>query len=364
MGTYYYAGHTYQIVKTAMTWAAAKAWAESQGGHLAYITSAAENQALVSMTQLETGLDLAPSAADGGGARYLWLGGSDADVEGTWRWGDGTLVSSGYSNWGAGALGVEPDNYGGVQDAMAFGLQSWPQPSGGIGTAFKWNDVNPANSLYFVVEWDHIRGTTGADTISQSGDATVYGLEGNDIISLAQGANYLRGDAGDDSVFGGSGFDDINGNMGADTPRGNDGEDWVVGGKDNDLIFGDAAFDIVYGNMGNDTVDGGAGNDWVRGGQGDDSVMSGAGDDWLWGDRGDDTISGGAGADRFYSFAGAGIGRVTAFSFAEGDRLKLEGSPSRTVTQVGADVIVDMGNGDQVILVGVSLASLGSGWIT
>ena len=88
MGTYYYAGHTYQIVKTAMTWAAAKAWAESQGGHLAYITSAAENQALVTMTQLETGLDLAPTAADGGGARYLWLGGSDADVEGTWRWGD------------------------------------------------------------------------------------------------------------------------------------------------------------------------------------------------------------------------------------------------------------------------------------
>ncbi len=363
MGTYYYAGHTYQIVKTAMTWAAAKAWAESQGGHLAYITSAAENQALVSMVQLTTGLDVAPSAADGGGARYLWLGGSDADVEGTWRWGDGTLVTSGYSNWGAGALGVEPDNYGGVQDAMAFGLQSWPQPSGGIGTAFKWNDINPTNSLYFVVEWDHIRGTTGADSISQTGNATVYGLEGNDIISLAQGSNYLRGDAGDDSVFGGSGFDDINGNMGADTLRGNDGEDWVVGGKDNDLIFGDAAFDIVYGNMGNDTVDGGAGNDWVRGGQGDDSVTSGAGDDWLWGDRGNDTISGGAGADLFYSFSGAGIDRITDFSYAEGDRLKLEGGPSYSVSQVGADVIVDMGNGDQVILVGVSLASLGSGWI-
>jgi Ca2+-binding RTX toxin-like protein len=363
VGTYYYAGHTYQIVKTAMTWAAAKAWAESQGGHLAYVTSATENQALVSMVQLTTGLDLAPSAADGGGARYLWLGGSDADVEGTWRWGDGTLVTSGYSNWGAGALGVEPDNYGGVQDSMAFGLQSWPQPSGGIGTAFKWNDINPTNSLYFVVEWDHIRGTTGADNISQTGNATVYGLEGNDIISLAQGSNYLRGDAGDDSVFGGSGFDDINGNMGADTLRGNDGEDWVVGGKDNDLIFGDAAFDIVYGNMGNDTVDGGAGNDWVRGGQGDDSVTSGAGDDWLWGDRGNDTISGGAGADLFYSFSGAGIDRITDFSYAEGDRLKLEGGPSYSVSQVGADVIVDMGNGDQVILVGVSLASLGSGWI-
>ena len=211
---------------------------------------------------------------------------------------------------------------------------------------------------------DSLTGNTLANRLSSGAGAdTAFGGEGNDTLTDASGSNYLRGDAGDDSVSGGSGFDDINGNMGNDTLRGNDGEDWVVGGKDNDLIFGDAAFDIVYGNMGADTVDGGAGNDWVRGGQGDDSVIGGAGDDWLWGDRGNDTISGGAGADLFYSFSGAGIDRITDFSFAEGDRLKLEGSPSRTITQVGADVVVDMGNGDQVILVGVSLASLGSGWI-
>jgi Ca2+-binding RTX toxin-like protein len=91
--------------------------------------------------------------------------------------------------------------------------------------------------------------------------------------------------------------------------------------------------------------------------------VGGTGDDWLWGDRGNDTLSGGAGADLFHSLAGAGIDRITDFSYAEGDRLKLEGSPSRTVAQVGADVIVDMGGGDQVILVGVSLSGLGSGWI-
>ena len=211
---------------------------------------------------------------------------------------------------------------------------------------------------------DELRGGIGPDTLLGGGGAdTLYGRAGNDSLADTSGSNYIRGEEGDDLVSGGSGFDDINGNMGADTLRGNDGEDWVVGGKDNDLVFGDAAFDIVYGNMGNDTVDGGAGNDWVRGGQGDDSVMSGSGDDWLWGDRGNDTISGGAGADLFYSFSGAGIDRITDFSYAEGDRLKLEGSPSRTITQVGADVVVDMGNGDQVILVGVSLASLGSGWI-
>jgi hypothetical protein len=211
---------------------------------------------------------------------------------------------------------------------------------------------------------DCVNGEAGNDLIATGdGSDTAWGGDGADTIQEASGSNLLRGEAGDDSLSGGSGFDDMHGNMGNDTLRGNDGEDWVVGGKDNDLLFGDAAFDIVYGNMGNDTVDGGAGNDWVRGGQGDDTVMGGTGDDWIWGDRGNDTISGGAGADLFHATSGAGIDRITDFSYAEGDRLKLEGGPSRTVAQVGADVVVDMGNGDQVILVGVSLSSLGEGWI-
>ena len=212
---------------------------------------------------------------------------------------------------------------------------------------------------------DSLTGNNLANRLtSGAGSDTVLGGEGGDTLADTSGTNYLRGEAGDDSLSGGSGFDDMHGNMGNDTLRGNDGEDWVVGGKDNDLLFGDAAWDIVYGNMGNDTVDGGAGNDWVRGGQGDDSVMGGPGDDWIWGDKGNDTISGGAGADIFHSLVGAAIDRITDFSYSQGDRLVLDGGPSRTVTQVGADVVVDMGNGDQVILVGVSLTGLGADWIS
>ena len=211
---------------------------------------------------------------------------------------------------------------------------------------------------------DLITGNALANQLSGGGGAdTLYGGDGDDTLLESAGANYLRGDAGNDSVSGGSGFDDINGNMGNDTLRGNAGEDWVVGGRDNDLVFGGEAFDIVYGNMGNDTVDGGAGNDWVRGGQGDDSVMGGAGDDWIWGDRGADTLSGGEGADLFHSFVGVGTDRILDFSFGSGDRLKLEGNPARTISQVGADVVIDMGDGDQVILAGVMLSSLGAGWI-
>ena len=198
---------------------------------------------------------------------------------------------------------------------------------------------------------------------STGGDESILGGSANDIITWASGHTYLRGGAGDDSVQGGSGFDDINGNMGNDTAHGNDGDDWVVGGKDNDLLYGDAGFDIVYGNMGNDTVLGGDGNDWVRGGQGDDSVSGGAGDDWLWGDKGNDTISGGSGADKFHSLVGAGIDRVIDFNRAEGDQVILDGSPKYTLSQVGADTVIDMGNGDQMILVGVTYSTLSAGWI-
>ena len=225
-----------------------------------------------------------------------------------------------------------------------------------------------------LVSIEGIRGSAFADVLTGNqtanllsgigGNDTVFGGDGADTVTATSGQTYLRGEAGEDSLSGGSGFDDMHGNMGNDTLRGNDGEDWVVGGKDNDLLFGDAAWDIVYGNMGNDTVDGGAGNDWVRGGQGDDTVMGGAGDDWIWGDKGNDTISGGAGADIFHSLAGAAIDRITDFSYSQGDRLVLDGGPSRTIAQVGSDVVVDMGNGDHVILVGVSLSSLGSDWIS
>jgi Ca2+-binding RTX toxin-like protein len=211
-----------------------------------------------------------------------------------------------------------------------------------------------------------IRGFAGDDTMSGGlASDTMFGGLGNDTIVVGASRNptYLRGDEGNDSISGGVGFDDINGNMGNDTARGYNGDDWVVGGKDNDLLFGDNGFDIVYGNMGDDTVSGDAGADWVRGGQGNDSVSGGDGDDWLWGDRGDDTISGGAGADIFHSFSGTGIDRVTDFNLAEGDRVQLDPGTTYTLKQVGADTVVDMGGGDQVILVGVQLSTLTGSWI-
>jgi len=186
---------------------------------------------------------------------------------------------------------------------------------------------------------------------------------GNDTLVGSGFNDTLYGADGNDSILGGAGHDDLNGNQGNDTVSGGEGNDWVLGGQGNDLVQGEAGNDIVYGNLGNDTALGGDGADTVRGGQGDDSVSGGAGNDWLWGDRGSDTISGGAGADSFHSFTGAGIDRVIDFNRAEGDQVVLDGSPKYTLSQVGADTVIDMGNGDQMVLVGVTYSTLSAGWI-
>ena len=210
---------------------------------------------------------------------------------------------------------------------------------------------------------ENARGGAGADTITgNSAPNTIFAGAGDDTVQGGIGQDYLRGEAGNDRIAGGADFDDINGNMGNDTESGGDGGDWVVGGQDNDLLAGDADGDIVYGNLGADTCDGGDGDDLVRGGQGDDSLTGGAGADFLSGDRGADTISGGSGADIFNTFVGAGLDRVIDFSFAAGDRVRVEGAPF-SVTSVGGDVVVDLGNGDQLILAGVPIGSLGDGWI-
>ena len=94
----------------------------------------------------------ATTAADGGGAKYVWLGATDQVTEGTWIWANNAQMS--YSKWGSGSLGSEPDNFNN-QDGLALGLENWPSGSAngaGYGDAGYWNDVDVSNRLFFVVE--------------------------------------------------------------------------------------------------------------------------------------------------------------------------------------------------------------------
>lgn len=200
--------------------------------------------------------------------------------------------------------------------------------------------------------------------IAGGGEAdTLQGFSGDDTLEGRGGADTLYGGDGRDSLQGGDGPDDINGNTGDDTASGGAGRDIVVGGKDNDVLSGDQDGDIVWGNLGNDTLDGGDGDDQVRGGQGDDSLGGGWGDDFLSGDRGADTITGGAGADLFHTFGDAGLDRVLDFNPGEGDGVLLDPGTAYTVGQSGADTVISLGGGSQMVLVGVRLALLQPGWI-
>jgi Ca2+-binding RTX toxin-like protein len=248
--------------------------------------------------------------------------------------------------------------------------------------AWALNDDTAAFFNTVLTGADRLGGGSGADVLhgyggndlifGGGGSDTLWGGAGNDVIyagappglpSGAAGSTYLRGEDGDDYIIGGAGFDDANGNMGNDTISTGAGADYAVGGKDNDLLFGDGGADIVWGNLGNDTCLGGDGNDQVRGGQGDDVVFGGAGDDFVSGDRGNDTLTGGAGADLFHGSQDAGIDRVLDFHLSEGDRVMLDPGTTYSLSQAGADTVIDMGGGNQMILVGVQLSSLTPGWI-
>jgi hypothetical protein len=144
------------------------------GGHLAEIGSRAEQDSLYHHIAHLAGISATyTSVADGGGIAYVWLGATDKFAEGSWKWdgrnsgsgtslwtgqgsagaGGGSAVGSAFINWGGSSHGAasEPDNYGGIQNAAGIALSAWP-----YGIAGEWNDIDPANQLYFVVEYDGI----------------------------------------------------------------------------------------------------------------------------------------------------------------------------------------------------------------
>jgi beta-glucanase (GH16 family) len=208
-----------------------------------------------------------------------------------------------------------------------------------------------------------VSGPGDDDLHATSGLSEIHAGAGDDTITGWAGSSFLTGDDGNDVINGGSGFDRTNGNAGNDTVHGNGGDDWVTGGRDNDVLFGDDGADILNGNLGNDIGDGGVGNDTVRGGQGDDVLLGGAGDDYLSGDLGDDTLTGGTGADTFRAFAGGGRDVIADFNPAEGDRIQLDPGTTHTEAQSGADVLVTLSGGAQLMLKNVQLAALTDGWI-
>lgn len=145
-------GHQYMLYDKSCTWTDAKRYCELMDGHLVTITSQEEQNFI------ENNLIIA------GTKGVYWLGGSDAEVEGQWKWVTGE--DWGYANWHS----AEPNNKsidGGTENYLAMyhydASSTYYDEYNG-----KWNDSQddgtPPFSNYigvlsnsgYICEWDSI----------------------------------------------------------------------------------------------------------------------------------------------------------------------------------------------------------------
>jgi Ca2+-binding RTX toxin-like protein len=152
--------------------------------------------------------------------------------------------------------------------------------------------------------------TGGTPTVANTALIRVFGLGGNDVITL----NEANGALPAARLFGGASNDTLTGGSGADQLFGQGGNDTLLGRGGNDLLFG------------------GGGNDTMTGGDGDDQAFAQGGDDRMIWNPGDDTdlnegggdddtveVNGGNGAEQFTATANGSrvrFDRVTPASFA------------------------------------------------
>ena len=156
--------HFYEFVSSAgISWTSARDAAALKSmygatGYLATITSQTESNFVVSKVSGTT-----------------WIGASDADVEGTWKWMTGPEAGTNLSwtNWNTG----EPNNSGGNEDYAH--IMSWTDPAG------KWNDLPDAGgsgqyaSTGYLVEYN-----MSASSVSFSKSLTLGITAANDAPVL------------------------------------------------------------------------------------------------------------------------------------------------------------------------------------
>ena len=119
----YYDGHTFKLFSVSKTWEEAEEFCEELGGHLPTSTSAEKNAFLTTLAN----------------GKRIWLGLTDKDEEGTWKWVTGEELN--YTNWQNG----EPNNAGGIEDY------------GELYASGYWNDMSPTATRTFICEWDTLK---------------------------------------------------------------------------------------------------------------------------------------------------------------------------------------------------------------
>jgi Ca2+-binding RTX toxin-like protein len=144
--------------------------------------------------------------------------------------------------------------------------------------------------------------TGGTPTVANTSLIQVFGLGGNDTVTLSE----VNGALPRANLFGGSGNDVLTGGSGADQ---------LFGQAGNDTALGKGGFDFLFGGTENDTLTGGDADDQVFGESGDDRMVWNPGDDT-------DLNEGGAGRDTVEVNGGNGLERFT--TTANGTRVRFD----------------------------------------
>ncbi|MBW6416186.1 S8 family serine peptidase [Celeribacter sp. PS-C1] len=202
-------------------------------------------------------------------------------------------------------------------------------------------------------DFENIMGGQKRDVlIGDDYDNIIYGNDGNDTLRGNRGNDELNGGEGNDTIYGGYGFDYL---------YGEDGDDTIEAGKSRDRVEAGAGDDFVDGAQGKDNIFGGSGNDTLYGGTSNDRLSGGRGNDRIGGNEGDDRMYGGSGADTFVFELGDDTDTIYDFSTAEGDVLEFSSTLASSAedalsyaTVSGGNVIFDFGNGDVLIVEGIS----------
>ena len=254
-----------------------------------------------------------------------------------------------------GGLGDDSYNVDSTSDVI---VELAGEGSDSVNSTITWSLGANLESLY-------LKGTANIDGTGNSQDNLLMGNSGD---------NHLYGGSGADTLLGGDGNDWLDGGTGTDTMWGGTGNDSYVVTSTSDVIneLANQGHDIVYSSvtwtLGANLEDldfSGAGNvngtgngldNWITGNVGNNTLSGQAGNDFIDGFWGNDTYIGGTGADTFNFSQGTGhdVDTISDFSLSDGDIIRVHDavSPGNNVviTQVGADVKIDLGDGDVIMV--------------
>jgi Ca2+-binding RTX toxin-like protein len=179
----------------------------------------------------------------------------------------------------------------------------------------------------------------GTPTVANTAQIQVFGLGGNDTITLSE----TNGALPRANLFGGT------------------GNDVLTGGSGTDMLFGQSGNDTLLGKGGTDFLFGGTENDVLTGGDADDQVFGESGDDRMVWNPGDDTDlnEGGAGNDTVEVIGGNGTETFTVT--ANGTRVRFDRlDPAPFAIDIGTseNLVVNMNGGDDKFSATGNLAAL------